>query len=203
MDAIILCVPTPLTEHREPDLSYVENTAKAAAPWIREGQLVVLESTTYPGTTEELMIPILEAENLHGLKVQSKGAAAEHGVLYVAFSPEREDPGNTTVARRDIPKVVGGHEEIATELAAVLYEGIFTRSVRVSSTRVAEMTKLLENIYRCVNIALVNELKLLSLRMGVDIWEVIDAARPSRSAFIRSIRGRDWADTAFRSIRST
>ena len=175
-DAIILCVPTPLTEHREPDLSYVENTARAAAPYVREGQLVVLESTTYPGTTEELMIPILEAGNSRGLKVQSQGTPAEHGVFYVAFSPEREDPGNVTVARRDIPKVVGGHEPIATELAAVLYEGIFTRSVRVSSTRVAEMTKLLENIYRCVNIALVNELKLLSLRMGVDIWEVIDAA---------------------------
>jgi UDP-N-acetyl-D-glucosamine dehydrogenase len=175
-DAIIMCVPTPLTEHREPDLSYVENTAKAAAPWVREGQLVVLESTTYPGTTEELMIPILEKGNTQGLKVQSKGAPAEHGVFYVAFSPEREDPGNTTVARRDIPKVVGGHEEIATELAATLYEGIFTRSVRVSSTRAAEMTKLLENIYRCVNIALVNELKLLALRMGMDIWEVIDAA---------------------------
>lgn len=176
MDAVIMCVPTPLTEHREPDLSYVENTAKAAAPWIREGQLVVLESTTYPGTTEELMIPILEAGNTKGLKVQSQGAAAEHGVFYVAFSPEREDPGNDTVARRDIPKVVGGHEEIATQLAATLYEGIFTRAVQVSSTRVAEMTKLLENIYRCVNIALVNELKQLSLRMGVDIWEVIDAA---------------------------
>jgi UDP-N-acetyl-D-glucosamine dehydrogenase len=175
-DAIIMCVPTPLTEHREPDLSYVENTAKAAAPWVREGQLVVLESTTYPGTTEELMIPILEKGNTQGLKVQSKGAPAEHGVFYVAFSPEREDPGNTTVARRDIPKVVGGHEEIATELAATLYEGIFTRSVRVSSTRAAEMTKLLENIYRCVNIALVNELKLLALRMGMDIWEVIEAA---------------------------
>lgn len=122
------------------------------------------------------MIPILEAENTQGLKVQGKGAVAESGVVYVAFSPEREDPGNTTVARHNIPKVVGGNEEIATELAAVLYEGIFTRSVRVSSTRVAEMTKLLENIYRCVNIALVNELKLLALRMGVDIWEVIDAA---------------------------
>ncbi len=175
-DAIIMCVPTPLTEHREPDLSYVENTAKAAAPWVREGQLVVLESTTYPGTTEELMIPVLEAGNTQGLKVQGAGTPAEHGVFYVAFSPEREDPGNVTVARRDIPKVVGGHEAIATELAAVLYEGIFTRSVRVSSTRVAEMTKLLENIYRCVNIALVNELKVLALRMGVDIWEVIDAA---------------------------
>ena len=176
MDAIILCVPTPLTEHREPDLSYVANTAKAAAPWLEEGQLVVLESTTYPGTTEELMIPILEAGNKRGLKVQGKGEVLEKGVFYVAFSPEREDPGNTTVARHNIPKVVGGHEEIATELAAVLYEGIFTRSVRVSSTRVAEMTKLLENIYRCVNIALVNELKVLALRMDVDIWEVIDAA---------------------------
>ena len=175
-DAIIMCVPTPLTDHREPDLSFIENTAKSAAPWLQEGQLVVLESTTYPGTTEEMLIPILESRNVLGLKVQSKGTAAEHGVFYVAFSPEREDPGNDTVARRDIPKVVGGHEEIATKLASTLYEGIFTRAVPVSSTRVAEMTKLLENIYRCVNIALVNELKLLSLRMGVDIWEVIDAA---------------------------
>jgi UDP-N-acetyl-D-glucosamine dehydrogenase len=175
-DAIIMCVPTPLTEHREPDLSYVENTAKAAAPWVREGQIVILESTTYPGTTEELMIPVLEAGSKAGLKAQSKGAAADSGIFYVAFSPEREDPGNTSVARRDIPKVVGGHEPIATELAASLYEGIFKRAIRVSSTRVAEMTKLLENIYRCVNIALVNELKLLALRMGVDIWEVIDAA---------------------------
>jgi UDP-N-acetyl-D-glucosamine dehydrogenase len=176
MDAIILCVPTPLTGHREPDLSYVENTAKAVAPWLEEGQLVVLESTTYPGTTEELMIPILEAGNRRGLKAQSKGQAAEQGVFYVAFSPEREDPGNTSVARRDIPKVVGGHEEIATQLAATLYQGIFKRAVRVSSTQAAEMTKLLENIYRCVNIALVNELKVLALKMGVDIWEVIDAA---------------------------
>jgi len=175
-DAILLCVPTPLTQHREPDLSFVLHTARAAAPWIREGQLVVLESTTYPGTTEELLIPALEAGNTQGLKVQTQGQSAEHGVFYVAFSPEREDPGNVTVARRDIPKVVGGHEAIASELAATLYEGIFARAVRVSSTRVAEMTKLLENIYRCVNIALVNELKLLSLRMGVDIWEVIDAA---------------------------
>lgn len=175
-DAMIMCVPTPLTGHREPDLSFIEKTARSAAPWVQEGQLVVLESTTYPGTTEDLLIPILEAENAHGLKVQNKDVPNDRGVFYVAFSPEREDPGNTTVARRDIPKVVGGHEAIATELAATLYEGIFTRSVRVSSTRVAEMTKLLENIYRCVNIALVNELKVLSLRMGVDIWEVIDAA---------------------------
>lgn len=175
-DAILLCVPTPLTGHREPDLSYIENTAKAVAPWLEAGQLVVLESTTYPGTTEDVLIPILESDNRHQLKAQTKGSAAEKGTFYVAFSPEREDPGNTTVARHDIPKVVGGHEEIATELAATLYEAIFTRAVRVSTTRAAEMTKLLENIYRCVNIALVNELKLLALRMGVDIWEVIDAA---------------------------
>jgi UDP-N-acetyl-D-glucosamine dehydrogenase len=175
-DAIIMCVPTPLTEHREPDLSFIDNTARAAAPWIREGQLIVLESTTYPGTTEELLIPILECGNTLGLKAQSEGTSAEQRVFYVAFSPEREDPGNDTVSRRDIPKVVGGRDKVATSLACALYEGIFARAVPVSSTRVAEMTKLLENIYRCVNIALVNELKLLSLRMGVDIWEVIQAA---------------------------
>src|SRR5579875_3880024 len=175
-DAIIMCVPTPLTGHREPDLSYIENTARAVAPWLREGQLVVLESTTYPGTTEDVMIPILESGNANGLKAHTNGAEDTGTSFYVAFSPEREDPGNTDVARRDIPKVVGGHDNTATELAATLYEGIFTRAVRVSTTRAAEMTKLLENIYRCVNIALVNELKVLSLRMGVDIWEVIDAA---------------------------
>jgi len=175
-DAILMCVPTPLTGHREPDLSYIEKTAQATAPWLTEGQLVCLESTTYPGTTEDILIPLLEAGNKAGLKAQATGTTADGGVFYVAFSPEREDPGNKQVARRDIPKVVGGHDPVATELAATLYEGIFTKAVRVSTTRVAEMTKLLENIYRCVNIALVNELKVLSLRMGVDIWEVIDAA---------------------------
>ncbi|HEY5331458.1 MAG TPA: nucleotide sugar dehydrogenase [Acidobacteriaceae bacterium] len=175
-DAILMCVPTPLTGHREPDLSYIEKTAQATAPWLQAGQLVCLESTTYPGTTEDILIPLLEAGNKSGLKAATAGASAEGGVFYVAFSPEREDPGNKQVARRDIPKVVGGHDPVATELAATLYEGIFTKAVRVSTTRVAEMTKLLENIYRCVNIALVNELKVLSLRMGVDIWEVIDAA---------------------------
>ncbi len=175
-DVVILCVPTPLTEHRQPDLRYIEETARSLAPWIHEGQLVVLESTTYPGTTEELLIPVLEAGNTAGLRAQAKGEVLDNGVFYVAFSPEREDPGNNTIARRDIPKVVGGHEEIATRLASALYQAIFTRTVTVSSTRTAEMTKLLENIYRCVNIALVNELKLLSLRMNLDIWEVIDAA---------------------------
>ncbi len=175
MDAIIICVPTPLNEYHEPDLSYITDTAKAIAPHLRAGQLVVLESTTYPGTTEEVMIPILEKGNKNGLKA-SRGGAPNGQEIYVAFSPEREDPGNTSVARRDIPKVVGGLDAQATEMAAALYGTIFNRIVRVSSPAAAEMTKLLENIYRCVNIALVNELKMLSLRMGLDIWEVIEAA---------------------------
>lgn len=180
MDVIILCVPTPLTSHREPDLSFIQQTARSLAPWLREGQLVILESTTYPGTTEEVLIPLLNAGCPEGLaacfKQPEVTSVDEAPVFYVAFSPEREDPGNNTVARRDIPKVVGGHEPVASRLAATLYAGIFNKVVRVSSTQVAEMTKLLENIYRCVNIALVNELKLLSLRMDIDIWEVINAA---------------------------
>lgn len=177
MDAIIICVPTPLDEHHEPDLSFITNTAHAIAPHLRAGQLVILESTTYPGTTEEVMVPILEGENRSGLKAARKGlSSAAEEVFYVAFSPEREDPGNTTVARHDIPKVIGGLDPQATELAAALYGSIFKRTVCVSSPAAAEMTKLLENIYRCVNIAMVNELKLLCLRMGLDIWEVIEAA---------------------------
>jgi UDP-N-acetyl-D-glucosamine dehydrogenase len=175
MDAVIICVPTPLNEYREPDLSYITATAEAIAPNLRRGQLVILESTTYPGTTEEVMIPILEKKNRGGLKASRSGDSTGHE-FFVAFSPEREDPGNTSIARRDIPKVVGGLDPQAAELAAALYGSIFNRVVRVSSPAAAEMTKLLENIYRCVNIALVNELKLLSLRMGLDIWEVIDAA---------------------------
>src|SRR5579864_260038 len=175
MDAIIICVPTPLNEYHEPDLSYITNTGHAIAPHLRAGQLVILESTTYPGTTEEVLVPILENENKSGLKAARMGQTSENS-FYVAFSPEREDPGNTSVARRDIPKVVGGLDTEAAESAAALYGAIFNRVVRVSSPAAAEMTKLLENIYRCVNIALVNELKLLSLRMGLDIWEVIEAA---------------------------
>ncbi len=175
MDAIIICVPTPLNEYHEPDLSFITDTAKSIAPYLRAGHLVILESTTYPGTTEEVLIPILEKGNRQGLKA-SRGDASNGQEFYVAFSPEREDPGNTTVARRDIPKVVGGLNAKASDLAAALYGSIFARVVRVSSPAAAEMTKLLENIYRCVNIALVNELKLLSLRMGLDIWEVIEAA---------------------------
>ena len=175
MDAIIICVPTPLNEYHEPDLSFITNTAQAIAPHLRAGQLVILESTTYPGTTEEVLIPILEKGNKQQLKAARNGAATGQE-FYVAFSPEREDPGNQTVARRDIPKVVGGLDEQASELSAALYGAIFRRIVKVSSPAAAEMTKLLENIYRCVNIALVNELKLLSLRMGLNIWEVIEAA---------------------------
>src|SRR5256885_16193350 len=175
MDAIIICVPTPLNDHHEPDLSFIEKTAHAIAPHLQPGQLIVLESTTYPGTTEELLIPILEQKNPNGLKAARNGAASD-GEFYVVFSPEREDPGNDTVARRDIPKVVGGLNPTATELGSKLYGTIFNRTIPVSTPAVAEMTKLLENIYRCVNIALVNELKVLCLRMGINIWEVIEAA---------------------------
>src|SRR5579885_3609599 len=175
MDAIIICVPTPLNEYHEPDLSYITGTAQSIAPHLQPGQLVILESTTYPGTTEEVLVPILEKGNRLGLKAARDGSTEETS-FFVAFSPEREDPGNQTVARRDIPKVIGGLEPQASELAAALYGAIFERTVPVSSPAVAEMTKLLENIYRCVNIALVNELKLLCLRMGIDIWEVIEAA---------------------------
>src|SRR6267142_3922389 len=174
MDAVIICVPTPLTEHHEPDLSFIRRTAEAIAPHLRSGQLIVLESTTYPGTTEELLVPVLE-NNPRALKAARNGRASDNE-FYVAFSPEREDPGNDSVARRDIPKVVGGLNPTATELASKLYSSIFNRTVPVSGPAAAEMTKLLENIYRCVNIALVNELKLLCMRMGIDIWEVIEAA---------------------------
>ncbi len=187
MDAIIICVPTPLNQYHEPDLSFITDTTYALAPHLRAGQLVILESTTYPGTTEEVMLPILEKGNKNGLKAARgtasgtssgapSGTSTAENEFFVAFSPEREDPGNTTVARCDIPKVVGGVNPQAAELAGALYGSIFHRTVPVSSPAAAEMTKLLENIYRCVNIALVNELKLLCLRMGIDIWEVIAAA---------------------------
>jgi len=176
MDAVIICVPTPLDEYREPDLGFIESTARSIAPWLRAGQLVVLESTTYHGTTEEVLIPILEKGSSKELKVARGDAGSHDNTFLVAFSPEREDPGNDTVARRDIPKVIGGLNADASSAAGVLYNSIFNRVVPVSSPSVAEMTKLLENIYRCVNIALVNELKLLCLRMGIDIWEVIKAA---------------------------
>jgi len=173
MDVVIICVPTPLNEYHEPDLRYITDTVISISPHLQERQLIILESTTYPGTTEEIVVPLLEQGNQTGLRVAHN--ASSQG-LYVAFSPEREDPGNNSVARRDIPKVVGGCGPVALDLARAIYSTIFNRTVAVSSPAAAEMTKLLENIYRCVNIALVNELKQLCLRMGINIFEVIEAA---------------------------
>ena len=180
MDMVIICVPTPLNEYHEPDLSYVTGTVRSIAPHLRPGQLIVLESTTYPGTTEEVVVPLLEQGNPSGLRVARD---AHSDGFYVAFSPEREDPGNDLVPRRDIPKVVGGCGPVARDLACAVYATIFNRTIPVSSPAAAEMTKLLENIYRCVNIALVNELKQLCMRMDIDIFEVIDAAKTKPFGF--------------------
>ncbi len=164
-DAIIICVPTPLSSKREPDLGYVEATAADIAKTLRPGQVVSLESTTYPGTTRELLLPLFEAGGLRAGRD-----------FFLVFSPEREDPGRKDFTTRTTPKVVGGITKKCSELGALLYSQVVERVVPLSSTDAAEMTKLLENIYRSVNIALVNELKVLSDRMGIDIWEVIGAA---------------------------
>jgi UDP-N-acetyl-D-glucosamine dehydrogenase len=182
VDAVLICVPTPLCDDtHDPDMSYVTGTVQAIAPHLHNGQLVVLESTTYPGTTEEIVVGTIERMGLRVLH-NGNGGDALDGVL-VAFSPEREDPGSMAVERREIPKVVGGVGRRATEAACALYGGVFEQTVPMSSPAAAEMTKLLENIYRCVNIALVNEMKLLSAKMGVDIWEVIDAAKTKPFGF--------------------
>jgi UDP-N-acetyl-D-glucosamine dehydrogenase len=165
-DAIILCVPTPLTRQREPDLTFVVRTTEAVAPHLRRGQLVVLESTTYPGTTREVMQPILEAAGLRSGRD-----------FYLAYSPEREDPGNADFGTGDIPKVVGGDGATAQRLACALYDQIVARTVPVSTLEAAEAVKLTENIFRSVNIALVNELKIVFEAMGIDVWEVIEAAK--------------------------
>jgi UDP-N-acetyl-D-glucosamine dehydrogenase len=184
MDAILICVPTPLNEYREPDLSYVENTAKSIQPHLQKGQLVVLESTTYPGTTEELVRPILEKSGLH-CPIAAGQDNENIGVdFFLAFSPEREDPGNKQYGLAQIPKVVGGLNPPSLRAAQALYGQVVAKVIPVSSTRAAEMTKLLENIFRCVNIALVNELKMLCLRMNVDVWEVIDAAASKPFGFM-------------------
>jgi UDP-N-acetyl-D-glucosamine dehydrogenase len=164
-DAIMICVPTPLGRHREPDNSYIHATAREIVKRLRPGQLVVLESTTYPGTTDEEVLPILEQTGLKSPKD-----------FYLAFSPEREDPGNQNFSTRTIPKVVGGINAESTEVAVALYRAGLDRVVQVSHSRVAESTKLLENIFRSINIALVNELKMTFLSMGIDVWEVIAAA---------------------------
>jgi UDP-N-acetyl-D-glucosamine dehydrogenase len=165
-DAIIICVPTPLTQHREPDMQYIEKTTDAVAAVLRRNQLVCLESTTYPGTTDEVVLPRLEAG---GLRVGED--------FFLSFSPEREDPGNAHFDTATIPKVVGGVTADCLELATTLYAQAIKQVVPVSSTRVAEATKILENVYRAVNIALVNELKIAFERMGINVWDVIEAAK--------------------------
>lgn len=173
-DAIIICLPTPLTKHRDPDLSYIENTAKAIAPHIKQGQLIILESTTWPGTTREVMIPLLEAGS--GLKSRTD--------FFTAFSPEREDPGNPEFNTHTIPKIVGGDGPEATQLAAELYNGFIHKVVVVSTPDTAEAVKLTENIFRSINIALVNELKVVYDAMGIDVWEVIDGAATKPFGFM-------------------
>jgi UDP-N-acetyl-D-glucosamine dehydrogenase len=171
-DAVIICVPTPLTEAREPDLTYIVNSTRSIAAQLRPGQLVVLESTTYPGTTRQVVKPILEERGLR---------AGED--FFLAFSPEREDPGNPNFSAPTIPKVVGGINARSLELAAALYGKVVVRVVEVSGPEVAEACKILENTYRAVNIALVNELKVVFERMDIDIWEVIDAAKTKPFGF--------------------
>ena len=171
-DAILICVPTPLTDSRDPDLSYVESTARTIAATLRPGQLVVLESTTYPGTTRDVLLPLLEAS---GLAVGKD--------FFVAYSPEREDPGNPQYTVDSIPKVVGGIDPTSQQLACELYESVVTRVVPVSTCEVAEACKIVENTYRSVNIAMVNELKTLFDRIGIDVWEVIDAAKTKPFGF--------------------
>ena len=190
MDAIIICVPTPLDKHREPDLSFVLNTAEVVSEHLQAGQLIVLESTTYPGTTDEDMLAILEKPALKcpvspyttdGVTVTaSEGAEPD---FFLAFSPEREDPGNKQFQTRQVFKIIGGVNASSALAAQALYQSIFEHTFMVSSSRTAEMTKLLENIYRSVNIALVNELKLLCMRMDIDIWEVIAAAKTKPFGF--------------------
>jgi UDP-N-acetyl-D-glucosamine dehydrogenase len=172
-DALLICVPTPLTKHREPDLSYVETTARAIAVRLRPGQLIVLESTTYPGTTDEVLKPLFEATGLTSGKD-----------FFLAFSPEREDPGNPDFGTSTIPKVIGGDGPAALALANTLYSHFVTTTVPVSSTATAEAVKLTENIFRAVNIALVNELKVVYAAMGIDIWEVIEAAKTKPFGFM-------------------
>jgi UDP-N-acetyl-D-glucosamine dehydrogenase len=172
-DALLIAVPTPLSKQREPDLTYVEKSTRAIARTLRAGQLVVLESTTWPGTTAEIMKPILEAS---GLKAGQD--------FFLAFSPEREDPGNASYETATIPKIVGADDEASLKLACALYDRLIVRTVPVSSTATAEAVKLTENIFRSVNIALVNELKLIFDKMGIDVWEVIDAAKTKPFGFM-------------------
>ena len=171
-DVVVICVPTPLTDSRDPDFSYIVDSTKAIAARLRPGQLVVLESTTYPGTTRDVVLPLLAARGL------------KPGIdFFLAFSPEREDPGNPQFSAPTIPKVVGGLESASLELAVALYGKVVVRVVPVSSPEVAEACKILENTYRSINIALVNELKMIFSKMGIDVWEVIEAAKTKPFGF--------------------
>ena len=173
MDAIIICVPTPLTRHREPDISYILSTGQEIAPSLKKGHLIILESTTYPGTTNEKLRPVLEQNGLRAGKD-----------FYLAYSPEREDPGNPVYSTRKIPKVVGGFNKESLNLACALYGEFVVKTVPVSSTETAEAVKLTENIFRSVNIAMVNELKMIYSKIGIDAWEVIDAAKTKPFGFM-------------------
>jgi UDP-N-acetyl-D-glucosamine dehydrogenase len=179
-DAILICVPTPLGAHKEPDLSYVENSTKDIRKTLQNGQLIVLESTTYPGTTDELLKDILESPLNEEETTQKCGSD-----FFLAFSPEREDPGNPEFGTKNIPKVVGGVDEMSGDLAEALYAQVLDSTVRVKNARTAESTKLMENIFRAVNIALVNELKMIFDKMNVDIWDVLDAAETKPFGFMR------------------
>lgn len=178
-DAILLCVPTPLDHHREPDMSYVVKTTETISKYLRKGQLIILESTTWPGTTEELMIPILEKNS--GLKAGKD--------FYIAYSPEREDPGNPNFDTARIPKVVGGHTDEALELALAMYNTAIVQTVPVTDCKTAEAVKLTENIFRAVNIALVNELKVVYEAMNIDVHEVLDAADTKPFGFMKFTPG--------------
>lgn len=173
VDAILICVPTPLDAHRNPDLTFIIKTTETIAQYLRPGQLVVLESTTYPGTTDEVMLPILE-----------QGGLRAGQDFFLAYSPERENPGDKNFSTEKIPKVIGGITRNCLEVAKALYDEVVVRTVPVSSTRVAEATKLLENIFRSVNIAMVNEMKMIFNRLGIDIWEVIEAASTKPFGFM-------------------
>lgn len=180
-DALLIAVPTPLTPQREPDMSFVRSTAESVAKTLRRGQLVVLESTTYPGTTDELLKEILERTGLR---------SGED--FFLAFSPEREDPGNPNYGTTNTPKVVGGVDPESGDLSELLYSQVIQKVVRVTSARAAEATKLTENIFRAVNIALVNELKVVYSRMGIDVWEVLDAAATKPFGFMKFAPGPGW-----------
>jgi UDP-N-acetyl-D-glucosamine dehydrogenase len=179
LDVIILCVPTPLNHHREPDMSYVIETTSSIAKYLKKNQLVILESTTWPGTTEELMIPILEKES--NLKASVD--------FFVAYSPEREDPGNPNFNTSKIPKVVGGHCKKALELSITLYNMAINKVIPVNNCKTAEATKLTENIFRAVNIAMVNELKILYQKMNIDVHEVLEAADSKPFGFMKFTPG--------------